>query len=121
MGTGGDWAEGAPLSDPHPGAPGAQSAPPTSGLLPGGTEGLPSPTPPPACGNPPSAAATHPRGQTARVAAPCALGFPQGQIFLPQGTALLPAPRTPARGRAIRGWDPGVGGGRVGWYAPNCG
>lgn len=53
MGTGGDWAEGAPLSDPHPGAPGAQSAPPTSGLLPGGTEGLPSPTPPPACGTPP--------------------------------------------------------------------
>ena len=68
-----------------------------------------------------SAAATHLRGQTAGVAARCALGFPQGQVFLPQGTALLPAPRTPAGGRAIRGWDPGVGGGRVGWYGPHCG
>ena len=41
MGTGGDWAEGAPLSDPHPGAPGAQSAPPTSGLLPEGPRACP--------------------------------------------------------------------------------
>lgn len=46
-GTGGDWAEGAPLSDPCLGAPGAQSAPLTSGLLPGGPRACPSLPPPP--------------------------------------------------------------------------
>lgn len=112
-GTGGDWAEGAPLSDPRPGAPGAQSAPLTSGLLPGGPRACPSPPPPPhpACGT--HVSRCHmPRGQTARGAALYALGFPWGQVFLPQGTALLPAPRTPAGGRAITGWGPGVGGGQ---------
>ena len=115
-GTGGDWAEGAPLSDPCLGAPGAQSAPLTSGLLPGGPRACPS-LPPRAC----STRVSHchmPCGQTARGAALCVPGFLRGQVFLPQGTALLPVSRTPAGGRAVTGQGPGVGGGRVGQYAP---
>lgn len=84
VGTRGDWAEGAPLSDPRPGAPGAQPAPPTSGLLPGGPRACPPSPPPPACGTPVSCSHTPPWTDS-RSGCPLCPGLPSRSGLLAPG------------------------------------